>query len=187
MRIIFFSTFICTLFSVSTVHSQATRGEPSVNPLINQTRGRPEKLMNMLQVRASFSNRTRLNITNSHGPQVTHTTADGKSFLWYPNNKVLLAGEWKLEPRAAQHKVTRENVEIPFICFKYGANTYNPATGSRGAAWECGIAQDSLRRTVESESGDTFGLSKRAQPPFVLTRDVRTFRDIKVRIKDARS
>jgi hypothetical protein len=46
---------------------------------------------------------------------------------------------------------------------------------------------DPLRRSVESDSGDPFGLSKRAQPPFILTKDLRSFQAIKMRMKEPRS
>jgi hypothetical protein len=167
-------------------HAQATRADPSVSPPGQRALGVPKDRMGLPQARAGYANRTRLNLTTSHGPQVTYTSADGKTYLWYPGNQVILSGEWKVELREARRQTTGDMVQLPVICFKYGANTYNPATGSRGAVWECVLAEDSLGRSKESEAGDPFGLSKRAQPPFVLTRDLTTFREIKARMRETR-
>ena len=64
-------------------------------------------------------------------------------------------------------------VQNPSVCFAYGANTYNPATGHSGGGWECALFGFFVRGLGEARSSDTFGLAKRSSVPFVLPRQER--------------
>lgn len=99
---------------------------------------------------------TQLSFDPGHGMQVEYLGTDGRSWLWYPGNKVVLAGAWRLDEGD--------------ICFRYGANTFNPVTDQRGGSWDC-VPYELYRTTiVESRKGDTFALKDRKQVPFPLPR-----------------
>lgn len=107
----------------------------------------------------SRNNVTIMTYDPGHGTQVEYYDASGHTWLWYPGNRVVLPGEWKIEPMGGHQ----------LICFRYGANTYNPVTGSRGKQWECMPLGNAEQAVVERKKGDVFGLST-GKLPFVLTR-----------------
>lgn len=97
---------------------------------------------------------TNMHVDRSHGTQVEYLTRGGKSYLWYPGNKVILEGRWKRQG---------EN-----MCFAYGANTYNPATGHKGGGFECTPYWLYWGGIFQRMKGDLFGLEGRREVPFVL-------------------
>lgn len=97
-----------------------------------------------------------------HGPQVSYREAGGQITLWYPGNTLLLKGEWKALVSGS-------------ICYKYGANTYNPLTQSSGGLWECELLHNQVGNFRQERKGDIFGLAKRTKPPFVTRRDKTQF------------
>lgn len=103
---------------------------------------------------APIGNQTTMTFDPGHGTQVEYVAADGTNYLWYPGNRVVLPGHWKLEGAN--------------ICFAYGANTYNPVTGQHGPGFECEPKSVYLGTIVERASGDVFGLRTRHAVPFVL-------------------
>jgi hypothetical protein len=101
-----------------------------------------------------LGNYTNMMRDREHGTQIEYLTTNGKAFLWYPGNDVILEGRWK-----------REGSEM---CFRYGENTYNPATGQQGGGWEC-MPFDIYWWVVEERMpGDIFGLATRGAAPFKL-------------------
>lgn len=105
---------------------------------------------------ASIGGYTNLSYSPVHGTQIEYVANGGSNYLWYPGNAVILPGHWKAKGKD--------------ICFKYGANTYNPATGSAGAKWEC-MPLDLHKFSVKERAvGDPFGLAKRTAVPFVLSK-----------------
>jgi hypothetical protein len=114
-----------------------------------------------------FQNRTRVSYSRDHGTQVTFTAANGKAYLWYPGNNEVLVGDWAID-LAREPSSFRD---IGRLCFRYGANTYNPATGQAGGNWSCGPIQLVVLGLVDFAEGDPFGLAKRRQVPFVLSRE----------------
>jgi len=101
-----------------------------------------------------LSNLTVMTYSPGHGTQVEYYDSSNHTFLWYPGNRVVLPGQWKTKGAD--------------ICFRYGPNTYNPATGARGAVWECMPQSLSQSTVVETAKGDVFGLSQRTRVPFSL-------------------
>jgi hypothetical protein len=91
-----------------------------------------------------------------HGTQVEYYDKSGGTWLWYPGNKVILPGRWKLEGAN--------------ICFAYGENTYNPVTGQSGGGFECMPQKLWAKAVVEQQAGDLFGLENRKKVPFVLAK-----------------
>lgn len=116
------------------------------------------------EVRKRHSCTTRMTRMMIHGTQVSYSRPDGAIFLWYPGNSVVLQGQWEARPGS--------------ICFRYGTNTYNPATKVRGGAWACMLARDLDRDTVETVRGDLFGLARRTAVPFVLPGVKTTFAEL---------
>ena len=116
------------------------------------------------EVRKRYGCVTRMTRMMIHGTQVSYARSDGAVFLWYPGNSVVLQGEW--ETRSGS------------VCFRYGTNTYNPATRRPGGSWSCMLASQLDRATVELAYGDMFGLAKRVAVPFVLPGVKTTFAEL---------
>ena len=94
-----------------------------------------------------------------HGPQMEYHAADGRSYLWHPGNRRIVVGDWEI----------RDGGRHPQLCYRYGANTFNPATGQSGGDWECGDARWRMDIPDDLFAGDTFGL-RDGTPPFVSSR-----------------
>lgn len=144
------------------------------------------------QARAALSNKTSLSLSPGHGPQIEYASADGRVYLWYPGNNVVLSGEWEVRKANYSRRttkvdgsVTEFSAPLALDCFRYGGNTYNPVTRTRGNKWECQASGVSKASRVEIADGDIFGLSQRAEPPFVLTRDVESFAQVRARMGNA--
>jgi len=89
---------------------------------------------------------------DSHGNQVEYLDPDGRCYLWYPGNPVVLVGQWRCDESR--------------IYFRYGSETYNPVTDVIGGLWEpCSVALWSVS-IVEAVPSDIFELER--QLPFVL-------------------
>lgn len=94
-----------------------------------------------------------------HGWQYEYHSPDGKTLLWYPGNRRLVPGEWKVEAAADGS---------PSICYRYGANTYNPVTKTGGGGWECRAGD--TRSGDTALKGDPFNLTTNGVP-FVMTKE----------------
>jgi hypothetical protein len=124
--------------------------------------GNKPYIIDYAETKSLFVNKTMVTYDRAHGTQVEFIAANGKTYLLYPGNKVVLRGSWKLS-----------KTDIPKVfnlCFKYGANTYNPATGNSGGSWECQAAGFYLVNVVDTGEGDVLGLSRQKQPPVELSR-----------------
>jgi hypothetical protein len=108
---------------------------------------------------AFLSGSTVMSYDALHGTQVEYLSPDGRTALWYPGNSGPVPGIWKVTA----------SFDGPNMCFQYGENTYNPVTGQRGAAWECGDASLYLKGVAEAVDGDVFGLMQ-GRLPFRLTK-----------------
>ena len=100
----------------------------------------------------------------SHGNQVEFLDPGGCCYLWYPGNPVVVVGHWRCDES--------------LIYFRYGLNTYNPATGLIGGSWEpcpIGLWAASI---VEALPSDIFELKRGL--PFVLKPHpaIRSIRDL---------
>ena len=142
--------------------------------------------LTVAKLREIVSDRTNMFYGSSHGTQIEYTSADGRAYLWYPGNNVVLPGFWKID-EAYQSFHRPQGITVLSICFRYGANTYNPATGHQGASWECSSsAIADVSRIADSKQGDLFGLSQRQTPPFVLSTARTTLEDLSRRVGSAR-
>jgi hypothetical protein len=111
-------------------------------------------------MRGFLSGSTVRTYNNLHGSQIETLLQDGRTFLWYPGNNSLVPGQW----------TTRSAGTRTQMCFRYGANSYNPVTNTAGGNWECGPARLYLLGAEEVVSGDPLLLSTRGLP-FVLERE----------------
>ena len=89
---------------------------------------------------------------DSHGNQVEYLDPDGRCYLWYPGNPVVLVGQWRCDESR--------------IYFRYGSETYNPVTGVIGGQWESRPTALWSASVVEAVPGDILELDRRL--PFVL-------------------
>ncbi len=96
---------------------------------------------------------------SQHGTQIEYLAANGNTYLWYPGNRVILAGRWR----------TKSIGRYGVICFKYSRNSYNPFTRKRGGQWNCEGSLIYLTMNAEIRRGDPLGLSS-GRLPFVLPR-----------------
>lgn len=95
----------------------------------------------------------------SHGTQVEYYDKTG-AYLWYPGNKVILPGAWK---------VSAEAVPGGQICFRYPTSSLNPVTGVKGTDWECSNVSSQQADTKHRLVGDPFAL-KSGEVPFIYKR-----------------
>ena len=136
--------------------------------------------VDLKDARRFMSNVTYRNVSAGHGNQIEHATADGRVFLWYPGNNVILPGKWKLiEQRQNNGACVLRSVSL---CFQYGANTYNPVTGSQGAEWECGEFGRFRSGRAEVVPGDPLGLQRMSVPPFLLPRTDQSIAQIAIQM-----
>jgi len=140
----------------------------------------PLPKVDVAAAKAFVSNVTYRSFSWGHGNQIEHATADGRVFLWYPGNRVILPGKWKLlEVKIDTGFCIRKRLKL---CFLYGANTYNPVTGTRGAQWECGEYANFHDTRVEVVPGDPLGLAKMKVPPFPLPRDSQSIAQVQAQL-----
>jgi hypothetical protein len=121
-----------------------------------------EKIATITQSQQSLrnfiQNTTLVSWDNSHGTQVEYLGPDGQIYLWYPGNRVVVPGKWKVATAS----------QGTSVCFVYGPNTYNPVTKSMGGQWRCIPSGIYIFLTTAVVSGDVFRLSS-GEIPFVIS------------------
>lgn len=125
------------------------------------------------ETKGLFAGVTFVHYDRGHGTQVEYMARNGKAHLFYPGNKKVLHGKWKLE-RTSNPKVFN-------LCFSY-PNSYNPVTG-HSEGWECQPAGFALTDVVDSVEGDALGLAKRDAVPFVLSKRKARLADLVRKVK----
>lgn len=102
---------------------------------------------------AFYADRTQVSydmyIGKTHGTQIEYTTADGQAHLWYPGNRRILHGRWKVEKDGAK----------TVVCFAYNTNGINPLTGHQGPDFECGPVHNQRYWVMDAVPGDLFNLA----------------------------
>ncbi|MCP4327168.1 MAG: hypothetical protein GY791_01865 [Alphaproteobacteria bacterium] len=114
--------------------------------------------------------------------------------LWHPGYKVILRGEWKVQPGSVLTKSrekTAKGVEVrefkmPENCYRYSSDGNKPVSKQQFGRWECEQSLMLLlnKRVVERRKDDVFGLGKRRAPPFVLKRDKTTIDNLLAQCRD---
>ena len=127
-------------------------------------------------MRAQQADRTIRDRQGAHGWLAEYSAADGRTWLWYPGNKAVVEGRWKIEARPARLK--GKAISVVEICFTY-PGAYNAVEGKPGDRWDCWPAFEEVsdpegleRRGREVRAGDVFNLSS-GTIPHVLTRETR--------------
>lgn len=116
------------------------------------------------KTKAYFSGNTLNYYARGHGTQVEYMAPNGYSYLWYPKNKAIVPGKWKVELMYGR----------VHICYKYPSNSYNALTLQWGGKWHCDDADRSLDDNLERIKGDPFGL--RTELPFKLFKSKTSFK-----------
>ncbi|WP_288587154.1 hypothetical protein [uncultured Methylobacterium sp.] len=173
---------------------EAESGKPNVKRIEVDTQGGSNIVVHMVSlreavtvenVRDTLRDKTRLTYDPSHGMQIEYSSTDGKVYLWYPGNQAILPGQWKAEPyyvEFVENGRALRRVDEAKVCFRYGPNTFNPATGHVGAGWQCAPLAELNRYQAQTASGDVFGLRTRTEVPFVLPRERMTLDALRSRI-----
>lgn len=97
----------------------------------------------------SMADRTDVSYMPGHGTQISYTSADGRSWLWYPGNPRILQGRWKLD----------DSKDYLQVCYDYGPGTRNPMMKDAGPGFQCGNFQHQSVFTLDTKRGDVFGLT----------------------------
>ncbi len=105
---------------------------------------------------------TYLSYDFQHGFQVTYYENENKVWLWYGGNDVALPAAWKIT-----ENIDAKSEDFRWsACFKYGPDTYNPATKKSVGQYECTLAVNVLNLWVGMIDGDLFNLSS-GEVPYV--------------------
>jgi hypothetical protein len=92
------------------------------------------------------------------GSQIIFMGPRGKTYLWYAGSAEILEGRY--------YSGMRENT----ICFRYGADRYNPITGLPAGSSECTPRSGYSALLQQTIPGDVFNLAGRRAAPFALGR-----------------
>jgi hypothetical protein len=122
------------------------------------------------ETKSLVANQTMMTYDRGHGTQVEFIGGNGKTYLLYPGNEVIVQGSWKLTKTS--------NPQVFDLCFRYPTNSYNPSTKQAGGKWECQPAGFYLREIVDHDTGDVLGLARSKQVPFVLKKKKTRLRDL---------
>jgi hypothetical protein len=163
-----------------------TKGPQNLDPI-------PQKHAEPSYVAGFFAGKTITTFGASHGQQVSYLAPDGAVYLWYPGNAVILKGDWRVlsaedtadidDPLEGEY---RGNINAASLCFKYGANTFNPVTRHTGSRYECGYYQLMFNTTKEARTGDVFGLATNAAPKFSLGKEYQPIAALQRRLAASR-
>lgn len=123
-----------------------------------------------------------------HGTQIEYYAENGRLYLWYPGNRRIVQGAWKVEKTkscgpGADGFYACKTLNTPSVCYKYPSNSYNPVTQRAGGHFECETFKSHRATLQERVDGDIFGLSKSKRVPFRLGRAVTSFNDITAKIQ----
>ena len=135
------------------------------------------------KLRNFISNRTIKTYNRRFNTQIEFHSADGRTFLWFPGNRRIVKGWWKVERRTRSSPFSRKKYSVATLCYRYGPNTYNPVTKESGGKWKCLYPGVVFKTKTSKRNGDVFGLSRRTTVPFVLQRKKYTFAEVKAAIK----
>lgn len=129
--------------------------------------------------RGFVTNRTLLFYEPQHGTQVELHAATGQTYLWYPGNSVVVAGEWKVQQNPNLTLSSGGSTKpSPEICFRYPETSFNPVTKKSGGDWQCRVSIAYGVNLKENRQGDVFNLAKQPTVPFVLPKSQQTIQGL---------
>ncbi len=126
--------------------------QPSGGAGINEVLARENTFTNYPQ-----TGKTYLSFSKGHGFQVNYIGQNGKAWLWYPGNRVVLPEVWKLAKANSQSA----------MCWRHPQNSYNPVTKQNGGDFACAPLALQQKANVAVIDGDTFNLQS-GKIPYVL-------------------
>lgn len=117
-----------------------------------------------------FSDRTSMSYDPCHQEQIEYNAPDGRSYLWYGNNKTILRGLWEIvtnnnDPRISIRTKSNSGTPMAQYCQKYEPGSYNPSTRQSSGRWECLPLFLIAQNTVAGAAGDVFGLAEASEVP----------------------
>ena len=139
------------------------------------------------EARSALASQTGLSYDPQHGTQVSYATKNGSTYLWYPGNQVVVAGNWRVQSRQIEIKVDGRVVrqrDDSSVCYQYGPGSYNPVTRRSGAE-VCIPFVSRAQFFRETQAGDVFALTS-GSPPFVLGREPTTLAELLARARPLR-
>ncbi len=92
-----------------------------------------------------------------HGNQIEFNSISGKTFLWYPKNKTLVSGFYKIKDNRV-------------ICFNYSGIARNEFTGEMSGNWNCQDLLTYYNKIREKIKSNVFNLNESKIIPFILER-----------------
>lgn len=131
-----------------------------------------------------LANKTVRVYESGHGTQIEYHSDSGFAYLWYPGNRQVVRGQWKLDFDPSK----RGGISIR-LCYRYGANTYNPVTKKQGGSWRCRPRDLPKPTGYERElvSGDVFGLANGGMLPCILNPERGTIAQILEKHKECKA
>jgi len=188
------TVLLCFCLAIFFISGCTTASNRSHTPKIISEQEFKNKYPDVIELKQRMNNATSHSYSPVHGTQIEYNAADGRSFLWYPGNKIILPSEWKIQSGSKSitvHVQTANGVDIrkvitPDICYRYGGSTINRVTNQRGGKWECQNYRIHQLFNVELRKGDVFKLSKKSLPPFTLKRNKTTIGQLLSQCKNCR-
>ena len=128
-------------------------------------------------MKKKLANRTIIERQGAHGWLAEYSTEDGRVFMWYPGNRKVMPGFWKVE--SVPVTLRNQSFSTIHICFQYPTG-YNYVENKPGKNWDCWPASESIaypenrknNNGLEVREGDVFNLQT-GKIPFVLKRNQR--------------
>lgn len=150
--------------SISTSFAQAPKGINEAFLVENTAR--------VSKVKSYYAGNTVMTYNKPYGTQVEYFAPNGKTYLWYPGNRAIVRGEWK---------VNKGKDGFPQTCFRYQANSVNPYTKVPGGQWQCAQSIYIMFTDIQRVKGDALGLSKGL--PFKLSKRKTSFKKLAKKAK----
>lgn len=150
-------------------------------------------IMSVDELRALVAGKTWMSYEPRHGTQVTYIAADGRAFLWYPGNRIILPSRWTIVQRRQHFMYDHPELgrmqsmeSTAVICFQYAGTSANPVTGNT-TGLECANSAVWQKYHHDSRQGDVLGLSTMVTPPFPLSKDKTTLASLLQRTKSVQN
>lgn len=128
-------------------------------------------------MKKKLANWTLIERQGAHGWLAEYSTEDGRVFMWYPGNRKVMPGFWKIE--SVPVTLRNQHFLTIHICFQYPTG-YNYVENKPGENWDCRPASEEIaypenrknKNGREVRAGDAFNLQA-GKIPFVLKRNQR--------------
>jgi hypothetical protein len=129
------------------------------------------------QAQAFVSGRTWRDALGSYRRDIHYSTADGRDFAWFTEQRHVAVGEWRIEtgPDGRGQPVTK-------LCLRYPAEDIHPLSKGPGAEWHCRAAGMVFYWVRERVNGDPLRLAERTEMPFVPGMSRETISQLQARL-----